>query len=131
MDQLGRCSEVLCLLDTSPLTPEIAAATLRVHEPCLYEHEGKPSVSTSNAEDLRLLRSSATIAAFQRKPRGLSSVLKRDTITMGASDEFVLYSLGGDDLIAIDSLFTQPGFVDGGDGNDTCTSPIAWSKESC
>jgi hypothetical protein len=92
----------------------------------LYELNG-----TSNAEDLRLLRSSATIAAFQRKPRGLSSILERDTITMDASDEFVLYALGGDDLIAIDSLFTQLGFVDGGDGTDTCTSPTAWSKVSC
>lgn len=92
----------------------------------LYELNG-----TSNAEDLRLLRSSATSAAFQRKPRGLSSILERDTITMDASDEFVLYALGGDDLIAIDSLFTQPGFVDGGDGTDTCTSPTAWSKVSC
>ena len=92
----------------------------------LYEFNG-----TSNAEDLRLLRSSATIAAFQRKPRGLLSVLERDAVTMDASDEFVLYALGGDDLIAIDSLFTQLGFVDGGDGTDTCTSPTAWSKVSC
>ncbi len=92
----------------------------------LYEFNG-----TSNAEDLRLLRSSATIAAFQRKPRGLSSVLERDIVTTDASDEFVLYALGGDDLIAIDSLFTQLGFVDGGDGTDTCTLPATWSKVSC
>jgi hypothetical protein len=39
--------------------------------------------------------------------------------------------LGGDDLITIDSWFTQLSNVDGGDGPDVCTGPAAWTKISC
>ena len=79
-------------------------------------------------------RVSATSALFKRKPRGLVSVLEQDTITMDASDEFRVSALGGDDLITIDSLFTQLGSIDGGDGGDgtdSCTAPAAWTKVSC
>ncbi|MBL8812685.1 MAG: hypothetical protein JNM43_21145 [Planctomycetaceae bacterium] len=92
----------------------------------LYELAG-----TANAEDLQLQRVSATSASFRRKPRGLTSVLEQDTITMDATDEFLISALGGDDLITIDSLFTQLGSVDGGDGTDVCTGPVAWAKVSC
>jgi hypothetical protein len=92
----------------------------------LYELQG-----TENAEDLQLQRVSSTSALFRRKPRGLSSVLEQDTITMDATDEFLISALGGDDLITIDSLFTQLGSVDGGDGTDVCTGPAAWAKVSC
>jgi hypothetical protein len=50
---------------------------------------------------------------------------------MDATDEFLISALGGDDLITIDSLFTQLGSVDGGDGLDVCTGPAAWAKVSC
>ena len=86
---------------------------------------------TGNAEDLVLLRASATSASFRRKPRGLTSVLELDSITMDASDEFLISALGGDDLIAIDLAFTQLGSVDGGDGTDSCTNPAAWTRVSC
>ena len=86
---------------------------------------------TVNAEDLQLQRLSATSALFKRKPRGLSTVLEQDAISMDAADEFLVSALGGDDLITIDSLFTQLGSVDGGDGIDTCTAPAAWTKVSC
>lgn len=86
----------------------------------LYDLQG-----TGNAEDLALLRASATSASFRRKPRGLTSVLELDSITMDASDEFLISALGGDDLIAIDLTFTQLGSVDGGDGTDSCTNPAA------
>ena len=86
---------------------------------------------TGNAEDLALLRASATSASFRRKPRGLTSVLELDSITMDASDEFLISALGGDDLIAIDLTFTQLGSVDGGDGTDSCTNPAAWTRVSC
>ncbi len=92
----------------------------------LYDLQG-----TNNAEDLQLQRVSSTSALFKRKPRGLSSVLEQDTITMDATDEFSVSALGGDDLITIDSLFTQLGSVDGGDGTDVCTGPAAWTKISC
>ena len=92
----------------------------------LYDLQG-----TNNVEDLQLQRISATSAIFKRKPRGLSSVLEQDTITMDATDEFLISALGGDDLITIDSLFTQLGSVDGGDGTDVCTGPAAWTKISC
>ena len=92
----------------------------------LYELQG-----TSNAEDLRLQRVNATSAFFKRKPRGLSSLLEQDSITMDATDEFWVSALGGDDLITIDSLFTQLGSIDGGDGTDVCTGPAAWAKVSC
>ncbi len=92
----------------------------------LYDLQG-----TSNAEDLRLQRVSSTSALFKRKPRGISSVLEQDAITMDAADEFLISALGGDDLITIDSLFTQLGSVDGGDGTDVCTGPAAWAKVSC
>ncbi len=92
----------------------------------LYDLQG-----TGNAEDLALLRASATSASFRRKPRGLTSVLELDTITMDASDEFLISTLGGDDLIAIDLAFTQLGSVDGGDGTDACTNPAAWTRVSC
>jgi Ca2+-binding RTX toxin-like protein len=92
----------------------------------LYDLQG-----TSNAEDLRLQRVNATSASFRRKPRGLSSILEQDSITMDATDEFLISALGGDDLITIDSLFTQLGSVDGGDGLDVCTGPAAWAKVSC
>ena len=92
----------------------------------LYDLQG-----TNNAEDLQLQRVSPTSALFKRKPRGLTSVLEQDTITMDATDEFLISALGGDDLITIDSLFTQLGSVDGGDGTDLCTGPVAWSKVSC
>ena len=92
----------------------------------LYDLQG-----TSNAEDLQLQRVSPTSALFRRKPRGLSSVLEQDTITMDSTDEFLVSALGGDDLITIDSLFTQLGSVDGGDGTDVCTGPAAWAKVSC
>ena len=92
----------------------------------LYDLQG-----TSNAEDLQLQPVRTTGALFKRKPRGLSSVLEQDTITMDAADEFLISALGGDDLITIDLLFTQLGSVDGGDGIDTCTAPAAWTKVSC
>ncbi len=92
----------------------------------LYDLQG-----TSNAEDLRLQRVNSTSALFKRKPRGLSSILEQDSITMDATDEFWVSALGGDDLITIDSLFTQLGSVDGGDGTDVCTGPAAWAKVSC
>ena len=92
----------------------------------LYDLQG-----TTNAEDLQLQRISATSAVFKRKPRGLSSVLEQDTITMDATDEFLISALGGDDLIAIDLMFAQLGSVDGGDGLDACTAPAAWTKVSC
>ena len=88
-------------------------------------------LGTTDAEDLRLQRVSATSANFIRKPRGLSTVLEQDTITYDASDEVSIKALGGDDLIAIDLTFTIPGVVDGGDGLDTCTAPAAWTKVSC
>ena len=50
---------------------------------------------------------------------------------MDATDEFLISALGGDDLITIDSLFTQLGSIDGGDGTDVCTGPEAWTKISC
>ena len=92
----------------------------------LYDLQG-----TNNAEDLNLQRASATSSSFRRKPRGLVSVLERDSITMDATDEFLISALGGDDLIAIDLAFTQLGSVDGGDGTDSCTAPAAWTKVSC
>ena len=73
----------------------------------------------------------ATSALFKRKPRGLVSILEQETITMDATDEFLVSAQGGDDLITIDSLFTQLGSVDGGDGTDVCTAPVAWTKVSC
>ena len=88
-------------------------------------------LGTSDAEDLRLQRVSATSANFIRKPRGLSTVLEQDTITYDASDEVSIKALGGDDLIAVDLAFTLLGVVDGGDGTDTCTAPAAWTKVSC
>ena len=88
-------------------------------------------LGTNNAEDLQLQRVNPTSALFKRKPRGLSSVLEQDTITMEASDEFLISALGGDDSIAIDLAFTQLGSVDGGDGTDVCTAPAAWTKVSC
>ena len=91
----------------------------------LYDLQG-----TNNAEDLRLQRVNATSASFRRKPRGLSSILELDSITMDTTDEFWVSALGGDDLITIDSLFTQLGSVDGGDGTDVCTGPAAWVKVS-
>ncbi len=92
----------------------------------LYDLHG-----TDNAEDLQLSRASATSASFRRKPRGLVSILELDTITMDATDEFLISALGGDDLITIDNLFTQLGSVDGGDGTDVCTGPAAWTRVSC
>ena len=92
----------------------------------LYDLQG-----TNNAEDLNLQRASATSSSFRRKPRGLVSVLELDSITMDATDEFLISALGGDDLIAIDLAFTQLGSVDGGDGTDSCTAPAAWTKVSC
>lgn len=92
----------------------------------LYDLQG-----TTSAEDLQLARASATSSTFRRKPRGLVSVLELDSIAMDATDEFLISALGGDDLITIDSLFTQLGSVDGGDGTDVCTSPAAWTKVSC
>ena len=92
----------------------------------LYDLQG-----TNTAEDLQLQRVSATSALFKRKPRGLVSVLEQDTITMDAADEFLISALDGDDLITIDSLFTQLGSVDGGNGTDVCTAPAAWTKVSC
>ena len=59
------------------------------------------------------------------------TVLELDSITMDASDEFLISALGGDDLIAIDLAFTQLGSIDGGDGIDSCTAPAAWTKVSC
>ena len=92
----------------------------------LYDLQG-----TNNAEDLNLQRASATSSSFRRKPRGRVSVLELDSITMDATDEFLISALGGDDLIAIDLAFTQLGSVDGGDGTDSCTAPAAWTKVSC
>ncbi len=92
----------------------------------LYDLQG-----TNNPEDLNLQRASATSSSFRRKPRGLVSVLELDSITMDATDEFLISALGGDDLIAIDLAFTQLGSVDGGDGTDSCTAPAAWTKVSC
>jgi hypothetical protein len=92
----------------------------------LYELQG-----TKNSEDLRLQRVNPTSALFKRKTRGLSSVLEQDTITMDATDEFLICAIGGDDLITIGNLFTQLGSMDGGDGTDTCTGPAAWTKVSC
>ena len=86
---------------------------------------------TNNSKALELQRVSATSSYFRRKPRGLVSVLELDTITMDASDEFHVSALGGDDLIAIDALFTQLGSIDGGEGTDSCTAPAAWTKVSC
>jgi Ca2+-binding RTX toxin-like protein len=86
---------------------------------------------TQNAEDLQLARNSATSATFRRKPRGLTSSLESKGITMDATDEFFIQALDGDDLIAIDTAFTQLGSVDGGNGSDTCTAPGAWTKVSC
>lgn len=91
----------------------------------LYDLQG-----TNNAEDLQLVRLSATSAQFRRKPRGLTSILEQDMITMDAIDEFLISALDGDDLITIDNLFTQLGSVDGGNGIDTCTAPAAWTKVS-
>ncbi len=92
----------------------------------LYDRQG-----TSNAEDLQLQRVGETSARFRRKPRGLSSVLEQDSLFLDAIDEILVSALGGDDLIAIDLLFTQAGSVDGGDGADNCTAPTAWTKVSC
>lgn len=86
---------------------------------------------TGSAEDLHLQRVSATSAVFRRKPRGLTTVLEQDAVTMDATDELLISALGGDDLITIDSLFTQLGSVDGGDGADACTAPAAWTVVSC
>lgn len=65
-----------------------------------------------------------------RKPRGLSCVLEQDAITMDTTDEFLVSTPGGHDLISIDSLFTQLGSVDGGDGTDVCTGPAGRRKKS-
>lgn len=86
---------------------------------------------TIASEAMALTRNSATTATYTRKPRGLVSLLELDTIVNDASDEFLLNALAGDDLIAIDAAFTLLGTVDGGDGTDTCTGPVAWSKISC
>lgn len=86
---------------------------------------------TNNAEDLQLTRLSATSATFRRKPRGLTSSLEFDSITMDATDEFFIQALDGDDLISVDLALTQIGSVDGGNGTDSCTTPAAWTKVSC
>ncbi len=86
---------------------------------------------TNNAEDLQLTRLSATSATFRRKPRGLTSSLEFDSITMDATDEFFIQALDGDDLISVDLALTQIGSVDGGNGTDSCTAPAAWTKVSC
>src|SRR6202008_4065220 len=66
---------------------------------------------TNNAEDLNLEQLSGTSSIFRRRPRGLTTILEQDSITMDASDEFLISALGGDDLIAIDLAFTQLGSV--------------------
>lgn len=92
----------------------------------LYDLKG-----TQNAESLALERVSATSARFRRKPPGLSTTLELDSLTLDAVDEILISALGGDDTVVVDSLFTQLGAVDGGDGTDTCTAPAAWTKVSC
>ena len=64
---------------------------------------------TNNSESLVLQRVNGTTASFKRKPRGLVTVLEQDTVTMDATDELVVYALGGDDSLSIDALFTQLG----------------------
>ncbi len=86
---------------------------------------------TNNAEDLQLARLSATSATYRRKPRGLTSALEFDSITMDATDEFFIQALDGDDLISVDVALTQLGSIDGGNGTDTSTAPVAWTKVSC
>ncbi len=86
---------------------------------------------TENSEELRLNRVSATSAAFRRRPRGLVSTLELDSIMMDASDEFFVQALNGDDVILVDSLFTQLGSLDGGLGDDLSGTPAGWTKVSC
>ncbi len=86
---------------------------------------------SDNADSLRLQFLSATTANFIRKPRGLQSVLEQDSIVYDATDEAVVNALDGDDLITIDTAFAILGLVDGGNGIDTCTAPVGWTKASC
>ncbi len=86
---------------------------------------------SDNADSLRLQFLSATTANFIRKPRGLQSVLEQDSVVYDATDEAVVNALDGDDLITIDAAFAILGLVDGGNGIDTCTAPVGWTKASC
>lgn len=86
---------------------------------------------TSSEDHLILQRTSTTGAQFRRRNRSTGVLLETDTITFDRSDHFTLNALDGDDLIAIDSLFSVLGHVDGGIGTDIFTGPTTWSRISC
>ena len=86
---------------------------------------------TDSADHLELQKR-RTGGMFRRRNRTNGLLLETDTITSRGTIKFTLEALGGDDLISIDSLFTQLGnTVDGGIGTDTCTAPSMWTKISC
>ncbi len=85
----------------------------------------------TDSADTLVLRKTSTGNLFLRRNRATGALLETDTITSEGTMLFTILALGGDDLIAIDSLFTQGGTVDGGLGTDTCTAPRSWKKISC
>ncbi len=85
---------------------------------------------TNLADSLGLQKTSSG-GVFRRRIRATGALQEIDTITAYGSVRVEIQALAGDDLIAIDSLFTQGGTVDGGLGTDTCTAPADWRKISC
>jgi hypothetical protein len=86
----------------------------------------------TNSVDHLQLQKTATGGVFRRRNSAGGAVLETDTITAGGTMKYTIQALGGDDVIEIDSLFTELGnTVDGGTGNDTCTAPSNWTRISC
>ncbi len=86
---------------------------------------------TSSADSLRLQYLNPTSTRYTRKLRNQTTNLELDTITNDSSDFVRIYALGGDDLISVDLSIVIDGLVDGGDGTDSCTAPLQWTKISC
>lgn len=84
---------------------------------------------TNSADDLNLQRTSSG-AMFRRRSRSSGVLFETDTITSDRSDRFTISALDGDDLIAVDSLFTQLGTADGGRGADTYLGSTRWTRVS-
>lgn len=85
---------------------------------------------TNSADHLTLQRTS-TGSIYRRRLKAAGSLQETDTITSGGSLEITIKAFDGDDLIAVDSLFSHRGTVDGGLGTDTCTAPRIWKRISC
>ena len=87
------------------------------------------SQGTKLADTLRLIRNSDASATFVLERDGV--IKGQDSITYDDLDWFTIDAFDGDDRIEIDPLFANTGIVDGGQGNDSCTAPINWTKISC